>query len=190
MNLLFSLLLSARAHAETPLVVLHLDPGAASSASAGPEAGISGKLEFPIAFFIMYTAPAMVRLVTGHGSVDEVLTPSPPMSPEYLLFVNRGLDPGDPVEWGGGMGLRFHPLGTAAAYVPPARGLWIDANGRYGTRGWGFDSSLGWDLSLSEVVLLGPVVGVVREQGEWRKVASLSLSFSLNMEAIDGSDEP
>ena len=108
----------------------------------------------------------------------------------YLLFVNRGLDPGDPVEWGGGMGLRFHPLGTAAAYVPPARGLWIDANGRYGTRGWGFDSSLGWDLSLSEVVLLGPVVGVVREQGEWRKVASLSLSFSLNMEAIDGSDEP
>lgn len=184
--ILLPLLLAAEARAETPLMVLHLDPGVAVAPTAGLEGGLTAKLEFPIAYFVFFTAPAMIGMVTGERSPDEVLTPAPPISPEYTLFVSRGLGAEDPVAWGGGLGLRVRPLVGARAIVPPARGLWMDVNGRYGTRDWGLDGAVGWDIPLSPVVALGPVVGAVWEDHAVRLVASLSLSLSLNGERVGG----
>lgn len=181
---MLALLLAAAAHAETPVVVMHIDPGASVARPPAWNGELTAKLEFPIAFFVFHTAPAMVGLVTGQGSVDDVLEPAPPISPQYTMFVRRGFAAADPVEWGGGIGLRFRPLAGARAIVPPARGLWFDVNGRYGTRGWGVDGALGWDVPLGPVLAIGPSVGAVWEGGEARVVAGVSVSVSFTGERM------
>ena len=79
--------------------------------------------------------------------------------------------------------MRYRPLQTTRL-PEAARGLWIDVGGRYGTRGWGFESGIGWDLPATRNVAIGPAVGFVWEGGEARVLATLSLSFSVFVEDV------
>ena len=162
--------------AELPFAIAHLDPGLGVTVPAAvPSAEATAKLEFPIALFLITKVPAMIGMLGGRATPDDVLAPLPPLSPQYIAFASRAL-PG-PWAFGGGLGLRVRPFGRVEVAV--VRNAWVDVNGRYGTRGWGVDAGLGTDLALSPVVALGPELSVVREGGDTRVVASLSLSFSV-----------
>ena len=180
------LLAATTARADTPLMILHLDPGVTATQGPGPEPALNAKLEFPIAWFLVHTVPAFLCLISGQGSVDDVMDPGPPITPQYVFYARHGLEAGDRLDWGGGVGLRYRPLVRADSIVPAARGLWVDLNGRYGTVGWGLDGGVGWDLRLGQVVSLGPALsGAWDGRGLWGS-ASLSLSFSLFGDRLGG----
>jgi len=174
------------ARADTSLMILHVDPGVTAATGLGPEPAIEVKPEFPIAWFLVHTVPAFLCLLGGRGSVGDVLAPGPPITPQYVFYARHGLDAGDRLDWGGGLGLRYRPLARAEGLGPSGRGLWVDLDGRYGSAGWGLDGGLGWDLPLGPVVALGPALSVVWDQRALWGAASLSLSFSFDGRHLGG----
>lgn len=180
------LLGATAARAEVPLMVLHLDPGVTAAAGVPPEPALGAKVEFPLAWFVMHTAPAFLCMLGGKASVGDVLEPAPPITPLYELYARRGLDPEDRLDWGGGLGLRFRPLAGIGGLGPTPRGLWVDLDGRYGSAGWGLDGGVGWDLPLGSVVAVGPALSGVWDQRALWGAASLTLSFSFDGRHLGG----
>lgn len=165
-----------------PLMTVHVDPSA-SLAPSGWSGELGARVEFPLLVGGIFVALEMVDVVTGQPeAVDRVLTPLPPLSAMYTGYVARRFSDG---RWsgGGGLALRYRPLQTTQLPAV-ARGVWIDVGGRYGTRGWGFESGIGWDLSATRNVAIGPAVGFAWEGGEARVLATVSFSFSLFVEDV------
>ncbi len=185
MYLLLLPFLSA-AHAEEyvpPLLILHVDP--AASVEEGAWSGeLGGRVEFPLLTDGVWIAIGALRLHKGDlDALDDMFAPLPPLSAMYTGYVARSFD--DPARWSGagGLAIRYRPL----AYSPlPAegRGLWIDVGGRYGTRGWGLDGGVGWDVQLTRGLAVGPAATMAWEGGAVRYLASLSVSFWLYADTL------
>lgn len=167
----------ARAQSELPpVLIVHLDPAAAAEEGAW-SGEIGARVEFPLVVAALgevmdYDRPGR----GGAEAVNDVLIPFPPLSAMYTGYAARTL--ANPARWsgGGGLAVRWRPL--VQTRVSAARGLWIDLGGRYGTRGWGMDGGVGWDLPITRGFAIGPAGTFAWEGEAFRLLATVSLSFS------------
>ncbi|QSQ17497.1 hypothetical protein [Myxococcus landrumensis] len=155
-------------------VHLHLEPAAGAFLGAeGPGSrtgfGLALKADFPLFTRRMLMVAKMVTWIMSLGAtgLGDDTVGNTPLSIQVELFGNRFsdtrlLDKG--WGWGGGLGarLKFFENPHADSSV---RSVWYDFNVNLSPNGFGVDTALGLQLSLGELVSMGPFVKFARVGG-------------------------
>ncbi|WP_342380030.1 hypothetical protein NVS55_10730 [Myxococcus stipitatus] len=167
-------------------VHLHLEPAAGAFLGAeGPGSrtgfGLALKADFPLFTRRMLMVAKMVTWILSLGAtgMEADTAGSSPLSIQVELFGNRFsdnslLDKG--WGWGGGLGARlkfFENPHTDSRL----RTVWYDLNVNLSPNGFGVDTALGLQLSLGELVSMGPFVKFARVGGVNGLFGGISLDF-------------
>ncbi|MBJ6764544.1 hypothetical protein JGU66_27560 [Myxococcaceae bacterium JPH2] len=166
-------------------VHLHLEPSAGGFlGTEGPGSrmgwGLALKADFPLFTTRMLMVGKMVMWLLSLGAIgSDAWLEHTPVSIQVEVFSHRFSDTSllnKGWVWGGGLGARAHLYES-----PPGdnllRNVWCDLNAQLSSRGFGLDSAVGLQLSLGEVVSMGPFIKFARVGGVNALFGGLSLDL-------------